>query len=169
MYRYFDSETGRFISQDPIGLGGGENLYSYVINPTAWVDPWGLSSERMNVRDSGHHAPAVRKSEGRPFEMSRSDKSWPTMFPNGADPEHDHWKMHEAERNSVGPRQGPFKGSDAELFKAYEKAYSDKSLKGIRVDLVSPDGTVVLARNVTPLTAIKKMQQWLKSKGRLCN
>ena len=32
---------GRFISQDPIGLMGGENLYAFAPNPTGWIDPWG--------------------------------------------------------------------------------------------------------------------------------
>ncbi len=43
-FRYYDSEVGRFITQDPIGLWGGDNLYRYVPNPTAWVDPKGLAS-----------------------------------------------------------------------------------------------------------------------------
>ena len=29
-FRYYDSCTGNYISQDPIGLSGGDNLYSYV-------------------------------------------------------------------------------------------------------------------------------------------
>ncbi|KPB28311.1 YD repeat-containing protein [Pseudomonas syringae pv. syringae] len=40
-FRYYDPEIGRFITQDPIGLDGGFNLYKYVPNPTSWVDPWG--------------------------------------------------------------------------------------------------------------------------------
>jgi RHS repeat-associated protein len=46
-FRYYDPDVGRFISQDPIGLMGGENLYSYGPNPTAWVDPLGLTGERL--------------------------------------------------------------------------------------------------------------------------
>jgi RHS repeat-associated protein len=42
-YRYYDPYTARYISQDPIGLAGGENAYSYVPNPLAWIDPLGLS------------------------------------------------------------------------------------------------------------------------------
>ena len=33
---------GRFTTQDPIGLPGGENLYRYAPNALGWVDPWGL-------------------------------------------------------------------------------------------------------------------------------
>jgi RHS repeat-associated protein len=40
-FRYYDPDVGRFISQDPIGLSGGHNLYAYVPNSTGWMDPWG--------------------------------------------------------------------------------------------------------------------------------
>lgn len=42
-HRYYNPDVGRFISQDPIGLLGGSNLYTYAPNPTGWVDPFGLS------------------------------------------------------------------------------------------------------------------------------
>ena len=41
-FRYYDSETGQYISADPIGLLGGVNPYGYVANPLSWVDPLGL-------------------------------------------------------------------------------------------------------------------------------
>jgi len=43
-FRYYDPEIGRFISQDPIGLFGGNNLYQYAPNPVEWVDPLGLAA-----------------------------------------------------------------------------------------------------------------------------
>jgi len=41
-FRYYDPDIGRFLSQDPIGLFGGDNLYQYAPNPVAWIDPSGL-------------------------------------------------------------------------------------------------------------------------------
>jgi RHS repeat-associated protein len=43
--RYYDPATGRYTTSDPIGLGGGENLYSYsYANPGYWGDPDGTTS-----------------------------------------------------------------------------------------------------------------------------
>lgn len=42
-YRYYNPETGRYVSQDPIGIVGGLNAYAYAPNPTVWLDPLGLS------------------------------------------------------------------------------------------------------------------------------
>jgi len=43
-YRYYSPETGAYISQDPIGLAGGNpTLYGYVFDPNSWIDPLGLS------------------------------------------------------------------------------------------------------------------------------
>lgn len=42
-FRYYDPDTGRYISPDSIGLLGGINLYCYTgNNPVNFVDPWGL-------------------------------------------------------------------------------------------------------------------------------
>jgi len=40
-FRYYDPDVGRFTTEDPIGLAGGENLYAYGPNPLSWIDPWG--------------------------------------------------------------------------------------------------------------------------------
>ncbi|MEZ2603754.1 RHS repeat-associated core domain-containing protein, partial [Kluyvera intermedia] len=46
-YRYYDAMQRRYITQDPIGLNGGWNLYTYPINPVLEIDPLGLSGLDM--------------------------------------------------------------------------------------------------------------------------
>ena len=43
-HHYYNPNTGRYLTPDPIKLAGGLNSYQYVPNPTGWVDPLGLSS-----------------------------------------------------------------------------------------------------------------------------
>ncbi|WP_082721912.1 RHS repeat-associated core domain-containing protein [Burkholderia sp. RF2-non_BP3] len=49
-YRYYDPDTGIFISEDPIGLDGGLNLYQYAPNVFNWIDPYGLELTPLNER-----------------------------------------------------------------------------------------------------------------------
>jgi len=42
-FRYYDSNTGRYLRADPIGFTGGINLFAYVLNgPVNSFDPFGL-------------------------------------------------------------------------------------------------------------------------------
>ena len=50
-FRYYDPEVGRFVTQDPIGLLGGFNLYQYAANSIAWIDPWGWSAKPPHSPD----------------------------------------------------------------------------------------------------------------------
>ena len=45
LMRYYEPEAGRFVNQDPIGLLGGENLYTFAPNAQGWVDWLGLHSD----------------------------------------------------------------------------------------------------------------------------
>ena len=56
-FRYYDPEIGRFVSQDPIGLMGGINVYIYAPNPIEWVDPFGLASKSSFAVRHGPSAP----------------------------------------------------------------------------------------------------------------
>jgi RHS repeat-associated protein len=44
-FRFYDADVGRFITPDPIGLDGGDNLYRYASNPINWIDPLGWVHE----------------------------------------------------------------------------------------------------------------------------
>jgi RHS repeat-associated protein len=87
-HRYYDPETGQYLSPDPIGLNGGTRLYGYVHNPLMWVDPLGLVSppdEYIVVRGgqgpmpepgavfSGSHGPTIEEAaKGVPHGTVRS-------------------------------------------------------------------------------------------------
>ncbi len=44
---YYEPETGRYVSPDPVGLAGGLNVYGYVENdPISWIDFNGLARNR---------------------------------------------------------------------------------------------------------------------------
>jgi RHS repeat-associated protein len=61
--RWYDSQHGRFISEDPIGFRGGVNLYSYVGNAVPnMIDP--LGTQRLYAP----HAP--------PPTLSNDDRQW---------------------------------------------------------------------------------------------
>ncbi|WP_233981384.1 RHS repeat-associated core domain-containing protein, partial [Pectobacterium versatile] len=44
-HRYYDAESGQYLSPDPIGLLGGNRPQAYVHNPLEWVDPFGLDKK----------------------------------------------------------------------------------------------------------------------------
>lgn len=53
--RYYDARTGRFLSEDPLGVAAGLNPYSYADDsPLTFADPWGLQGDRTtDVPDRG--------------------------------------------------------------------------------------------------------------------
>ncbi|MDY2566705.1 RHS repeat-associated core domain-containing protein, partial [Pseudomonas syringae] len=53
-FRYYDPEIGRFITQDPIGLAGGVNLYQYAPNPIRWTDALGWACELFRGVSANH-------------------------------------------------------------------------------------------------------------------
>ncbi|MDI4498970.1 hypothetical protein E6P70_10170 [Moraxella nonliquefaciens] len=78
-HRYYDPKTGRYITPDPLGLAGGNNLYTYVNNsPVHYNDPVGLllfAFDGTRNRDYDTNAPsnlvkfrdAYRKDPNEPY------------------------------------------------------------------------------------------------------
>jgi len=65
-FRYYDPAGGCYTQMDPIGLAGGLNTYTYVVDPLVWVDPWGLDPCTVSIQkanrllDSGEIKVTVR-------------------------------------------------------------------------------------------------------------
>ncbi|MFJ4434016.1 RHS repeat-associated core domain-containing protein, partial [Pseudomonas sp. NPDC089395] len=79
LFRYFDPEVGRFITQDPIGLQGGYNLYEYAPNALTWIDPFGLCKSSASG-DKGR-AKAMHDLERNGFKIVAEEV---TMKVNGS-------------------------------------------------------------------------------------
>ncbi len=119
----------------------------------------------MIVGESGHHVPAIRKAQNRIFQVSRGNKSRPTLHIRGnkTTVARNHARLHRAERNDIGPRQGDYQGSDPQLFNAYRRSY--EGLDDIRVDVRSPNGKYNLAKDVSPTEAVEIIRTYLQETG----
>jgi uncharacterized protein RhaS with RHS repeats len=51
-----------FISQDPIGLNGGMQLYGYVHDPNSWIDELGLQPSRRSQFRAAKQQAGIPKS-----------------------------------------------------------------------------------------------------------
>ncbi|MEV8412738.1 putative T7SS-secreted protein [Streptomyces niveus] len=47
VHRYYDPETGRYVTPDPLGLSPSPNPNTYVVNPLREIDPFGLSPYKI--------------------------------------------------------------------------------------------------------------------------
>ena len=70
-FRYYDPGVGRFTTQDPIGLLGGDNLYQYAVNPTGWVDPLGLTDIKAFETYEQARKVALKWLEERGFQAEK--------------------------------------------------------------------------------------------------
>ena len=65
--RYYDKDSGRFLSEDPLIIRGGANHYLYAENrPTTLYDPWGLMSWVYNVTRRNHGWGVLANGETHP-------------------------------------------------------------------------------------------------------
>ncbi|MGQ0777444.1 MAG: DUF6531 domain-containing protein [Pseudonocardiales bacterium] len=49
-HRYYDPDTARYETNDPLGLVPAPNPHTYVHNPTSWSDPFGLAGCSIHSR-----------------------------------------------------------------------------------------------------------------------
>ncbi|WAL73012.1 HNH/endonuclease VII fold putative polymorphic toxin [Kitasatospora sp. YST-16] len=61
LHRYYNPETARYLTPDPLGLIPGPNPDAYVANPHTWCDPLGLSPHQ-------NHQGPPRGEHSNPFD-----------------------------------------------------------------------------------------------------
>ena len=80
-FRYYDPQLGQYITQDPIGLAGGNpTLYGYVGDTNTWIDPFGLA--KCEPRDRGGLRKAMLAENGGqpPFAGAQAHHGLPWNF-----------------------------------------------------------------------------------------
>jgi RHS repeat-associated protein len=84
-FRYYDPDIGRFISEDPIGLWGGTNLYQFAPNTDGWVDPWGWVICGLTGKEVGNASnlpmmrPGTREWKEAVRAMAQGGKPYPNF------------------------------------------------------------------------------------------
>ena len=87
-FRYYSPETGAYISQDPIGLWGGINLYSYTHDINSWIDKFGLRDfKTVNFKGSEDLFPNEKAIIKIPMQGNRDDDFEEAFKRSGINPE----------------------------------------------------------------------------------
>ena len=94
-FRYYSPELGRFLEEDPAGIGGGLGLYNYTSNPLVGFDPRGLKCKECGSDEhETEDCPKTKKPigdmpapEGGEFSVPQSvsskfPESWGAGKPN---------------------------------------------------------------------------------------
>ncbi|MER5306849.1 putative T7SS-secreted protein [Streptomyces sp. NPDC002773] len=78
-FRYYDPESARYLSQDPLGLAPADNPTVYVHNPHTWADPLGLAPDgcpdEEKTQPPGGNVPNDPRGYSKP-SIGRYDYSW---------------------------------------------------------------------------------------------
>jgi RHS repeat-associated protein len=73
-FRYYDAKEGIYITQDPIGLEGGIQLYSYVRDSNNWTDIFGLKCQGRDSLGKFTKKGADETIPGKDFEKIIADR-----------------------------------------------------------------------------------------------
>jgi RHS repeat-associated protein len=159
-FRYYDPESGQYISHDSLGLAGGLNLHGYVADTTTSIDPYGWYSD-LNPSGMGHHL--FPRSVANKLTLPELDKvgsiAW---YPDDPTSTADlHKRLHRALIDEGVPYHGSkYVGSVDDFFAKGKKAYSNFPEKGF---LKMPGTDEQLYRNLTPAEALDKLHELHKA------
>ncbi|WP_438484944.1 DUF6531 domain-containing protein [Streptomyces sp. S186] len=74
--RYYDPDSARYLSPDPLGLEPAPNHHAYVDNPLRWMDPLGLAKKITRIYDDStykKHGSSASSSRGREIGRAPAD------------------------------------------------------------------------------------------------
>ncbi|WP_438943461.1 RHS repeat-associated core domain-containing protein [Nocardia otitidiscaviarum] len=103
LHRVYDPSTGRFQTQDPLGLRPAPNPSAYPHNPTRWIDPLGLTPEDGCPPNGGC-------SNGGSWDRTESEYLYRGVPYADGNPFFEDWQRaayENAQRGIANPRWGP--------------------------------------------------------------
>uniref|UniRef100_UPI0031F433EC RHS repeat-associated core domain-containing protein n=1 Tax=Salmonella enterica TaxID=28901 RepID=UPI0031F433EC len=113
-HRYYSPGQGLYITQDPIGLAGGWNLYSYPLNPVTGMDPLGLINISKGIEGASGDT-SVHANPGPEATSFRPDHS----------PDHIHLGKNDGSRLSTDNWK-PLSQADAAKMSKEQKSFCKK-------------------------------------------
>jgi len=116
-FRYYLPKAGAYLSPDPIGLRGGDDVYAYVKDPVCWSDPLGLTKEGNYGNDS------KATGRGNLSHAENFDKARKEAFENAGltDPDTVKFSKEDPETGTIVEFKGE-KGAKV----AYDAPHADK-------------------------------------------
>uniref|UniRef100_UPI00300C4F50 RHS repeat-associated core domain-containing protein n=1 Tax=Citrobacter amalonaticus TaxID=35703 RepID=UPI00300C4F50 len=133
-HRYYDPVQGRYITQDPIGLAGGWNIYQYPLNPVGYVDPLGLKECTGSARVLQGNSRLVGKGGGYNTNPSDLAKYGVTTDSTAIIPSQ--WGLTDksSARGKINSISGKLKDGGAQLFSCVRDIVDDAALRKKKVD-----------------------------------
>ena len=94
-YRYYDPLTGRWTSRDPIGEGGGGNLYCFLKNGTTCAfDVLGMWAEDVHRDKTAEWGKSLGVAAATADAVGESDNNVDTLFNPVLQPTDYNWSWH---------------------------------------------------------------------------
>ncbi|WP_242414222.1 RHS repeat-associated core domain-containing protein [Salinivibrio sp. MA427] len=134
--RYYDADSGQYLSPDPIGFAGGLRPQAYVVNPLEWVDPLGLAgaahgseSEDVAKGTPSGGSPALIGDPYHPDIVATRQRDWQKAY-GGFDPKAAAADLGYAQR--IPPQKAPFNSHGQPVF-SNGKSYISPDVDGHNV------------------------------------
>ncbi|EGO9057269.1 RHS repeat protein [Escherichia coli] len=128
-HRYYDPLQGRYITQDPIGLKGGWNLYAYPLDPVGYIDPLGLKECIGSARVLQGNSRLVGKGGGYNTSPSNLDKYGVTTDSTAIIPSQWGFRDKPSARNKINSISGKLKADGTQLFSCVRDIVDDSALR----------------------------------------
>ncbi len=149
-FRFYDPKLGRYIQSDPLGIAGGDNVYSCPTNPVSEVDTRGLTCKHCG---SVEHTTDEHSNDGEGSNIVRTKAGFTYDLAPGDDPS----QPLRFGQIGVSPEfssKGRFQGADVDVV-AQKLSNGDLTPSDVPVQYIWVNGEKVVVNNRST-TALSK-------------